>query len=125
MSLVNSDWVSLGVELVKSEVVDGVDRSSWSNGNTVLGLQGGCWGTRIDLVPWFQEPSRGSQEDSIFPTDREEGLRLGGRGAPRGAAEESRATGPDGDGGGSAVGGRATDQKKGQRGRVATLRLLL
>lgn len=103
VSLMNSDWVSLGVELVKSEVVDGVDRSSWSYGDTVLGLHSGCCGTRMDLESWFPEPSRGNQEDRIFPTEREEGLREGGRGAPRGAAEESRVTGPDGECGGSAV----------------------
>ena len=111
MSLTISDWVSLGVELVKSEVVDGVDRSSLSYGDTGFGLHGGCCGTRADLVSWLLGLSRGSQEESIFPTEREEGLRLGGRGAPRGAAEESRVTAPSGHNERSATSRKASDQR--------------
>lgn len=83
--------------------MDGVDRSLWSYGETVMGLHCGCCNTRVDLVSWFPELSRGSQEESIFPTERDEGLRVGNPNAPRGAAEESRATIPDGYDEGSAA----------------------
>ena len=91
-SLLSSRWLSLGVELVKSEVVEGEDRWSWLlYGDTLVGFDVGCCDARLGLESCVTVPSRGSQEEIIFPTDREEGLR---RGAPRGAAEESRFTGP-------------------------------